>query len=167
MNDFGDAWDPDDVMAVKQRLLRRLFLIWRETAEEELESLDADLQVLLGDVHLAERLSTEFSWAETSELILASRFFRVPIHVWVLYPGRSESILALAMDPPGWSPKDPVYLWNIVTENGRGDHYCALEPFAPEPRESFPPMGGGGLLYAALSLGCLAGMVQAMARAQR
>jgi len=127
MSDFGGVWASEDVMVVKRRLLRRLFLIWSETDGDEMDSLDADLQVVLRDGRLAERLSTEFSWAETSEIILACRYFKCPIYVWVLYPGSSESMLALVAEPPGWCSREPVYLWNVVTKNGKGDHYCALE----------------------------------------
>jgi hypothetical protein len=166
MNDFRGAWSPEEVTAVKRKMLRRLLRMWRELADNDLESLDADVQVVLRDEDLAERLATEFSWAETSEIILASRCFKIPIYVWVLYPGRCESLLALAADPPGWSSCEPIYLWNIVTENGRGDHYCALEPASPVPHEIFEAENCG-LLYGALSLGCLAGLTHAIARAKR
>jgi hypothetical protein len=165
MNDFRRSWSPEDVTVVKQKMLRRLLRMWREVSDD-MESLDADIQVVLRDEDLAERLSTEFSWAETSEIILASRFFKVPIYVWALYPRNSESLLALAVDPPGWPSREPIHLWNIVTENGRGDHYCALEPASPDPHP-FLEAGSSGLIYAALSLGCLAGLTQAIARAQR
>ena len=166
MNDFRLAWSPEDITVVKQKMLRRLLHVWREVADDDMESLDADIQVVLRDEDLAERLSTEFSWAETSEIILASRFFKVSIYVWVLYPRNSESMLALAVDPPGWPSRQPIHLWNIITENGRGDHYCALEPALPEPHP-FLEAGSSGLIYAALSLGCLAGLAQAISRAQR
>jgi len=110
MNDFTESWTPECVMAVKRKLLRRLRFIWREVTDEEIETLDMDLQEVLRDDDLADRLATEFSWAETSQIIVASRLFRRRIFVWALYPRKSESILALAVDPSGWPRHNPVYL---------------------------------------------------------
>jgi len=129
MSGFRQAWTPDNVTTFKQRLLRYLMLLSEEARNCDLNSLDVDLQVVLKDACLAERLSTEFSWAEMSEIILASRVFGRTICVWALYPGLSESILALTAKPPEQTSSEPIHLWNVLTKDGRGDHYCALQPF--------------------------------------
>ena len=167
LGDFQQIWSPDEVVVMKKRLLRRLYFLWRETEGEDADSLDTDLQVVFQDLKLPERLATDFSWAETSEIILMSRLLRRPIHVWVLYPGRPHSILGLKTEPPGWPSCEPVHLWNVVTRSGRNDHYYALKPRTHHPLPFMNMLESESLLYASLSLGCLAGMVQAVVGSQR
>lgn len=166
LSDFRSMWGSEDVSFFKGKLLRRLWFYMRETEGEDLSELDTDLQVLFQDRRLPRRLAINFSWAETSEIILASFFVRRIVHVWVLYPDSEDSLLALVTDPPGWSLEEPLHIWNVVTRDGEGDHFYALQP-VHVPHEVEEPSSDGLILSLALSFACLSGLTRAFSRSQR
>lgn len=167
LSDFRWMWDAEDVSLFKGKLLQRLWFYTRETEGEDLSELDTNLQVLFQDRRLPKRLAEDFSWAETSEIILASFFVRRVVHVWVLYPGCEASLLALITDPPGWPLEKPLHLWNVVTKSGEGDHYYALQPVHAPHEVDEEPSSDGVILSLALTFACLAGLFQAFSRSQR